>query len=183
MPIYQRDRVYSLIVGKDDDAVEINNLQIKFDVTKTSNNKDKKNIASVEIYNLSEHRRKKMEEDYVQVQLSVGYADTPLITLFTGQVTNITTSKLENFLTSRQGTDLVTKLDIDELYKELNGTVVSTVIPAGRTLRDVIVRTVKDIPEITQQEIAGKANSIQVPNGYPLIGTPRQILDKLSHDY
>lgn len=183
MAIFQRDRVYSLIVGKDNDAVEINNLQIKFDVVKTSSNKDKKNTASIEIYNLSESRRKALEQEYVQVVFKVGYADTDLVTLFSGQVTNITTSKLTSFLTKRQGTSFVTTLDIDELYKEVNGITVSGLVPAGQTVRDVIQRTVKDIPEIARQEMAGVGITKTLPNGYPLAGTPRQILDKLSHDY
>lgn len=183
MPVYQRDRVYSLIVGKEGDAVEINNLQIRFEVTKTSSNKDKKNLASIEIYNLSEERRRKLEEDYIQVSFSVGYADTELVNLFRGQVTNITTSKLPNILTTRQGTTLITKLQLDELFKELNDTPVSKIVAAGRTVKDVIQTLIEDIPEVTRQEIAGNAVNTGLPNGYPMSGTPRQILDKLSHDY
>src|SRR5690606_12382733 len=183
MPIYQRDRIYSLIVGKDDDAVEINNLQIKFEVTKTSNNKDKKNLASIKIYNLSEDKRRKLEEDYIQVAFSVGYAESELITLVTGQVTNIYTTKLDTFLTKRQGTDLVTTLELDELYKEVNNTALSSIVPSGKTVRDVILNTIKDIPEITRQEMSGEGINTHLPNGYPVSGTPRQVLDKLSHDY
>lgn len=179
---YQRNRIYSLVVGKEGDAVEINNLQIKFKVTKTSSNKDKKNLAQVEIFNLGADRRKKLEEDYIQVVLKVGYSDTDLLQLFAGQVTNIATSKLGNFLTKRQNTDLVTKLDIDELYKEVNNTTLSKIVPAGATYKDVIQTIVKDIPEVTRQEINGEEVKKQVIDGYPLSGTPRQCLDKLSRD-
>lgn len=180
---YQRGRVYSLIVGTADDAVEINNLQIKFKVEKTSSNKDKKNTAYVEIYNLSEDRRKRLEEDYVQVSLSVGYADTELLPLFQGQVKNITTSKLNVFLTKRQGTDLVTKLDLDELYTTMNGKNLSAFVPSGETVGSVIRNVIKDIPEITRQEISGEGVKKVLPNGYPVSGTPRQVLDRLSNDY
>jgi hypothetical protein len=40
--LYQKNRIYSLIVGTKTDAVEITNLQIKFEVTKTSDNREKK---------------------------------------------------------------------------------------------------------------------------------------------
>ena len=88
---YQRSRVYSLIVGTKDRAVKFNNtLNISFKCVKSSNNKDRKNEASIEIYNLAPETRKLLEEPYVQVQLQVGYKDDDdLITLFTGQVTNI----------------------------------------------------------------------------------------------
>ena len=179
----QKDRIYSLIVGTEDDAIEINNLQIKFKVEKASNNKDKKNTAYVEIYNLSEDRRTKLEKDYVQVQLSVGYAHTELVHLFSGQVKNITTSKLENFLTKRQGTDLVTRLELDELYTEINNSSITGFVPSGSNIRAVIERVIKDIPEVTQRQITGRNVETVLPSGYPLTGTPRQILDRLSHNY
>ena len=182
-PVYQRNRVYSLIVGKGDDAVEINNLQIVFEATKTSNNKEKKNTASIKIYNLSEDRRKRLEDEYIQVVFSVGYSDSGLVQLFSGQVTNVYSTKLKTHNTSRQGTDLVTTLELDELFTQTNANVVTGIVPAGKTVRDVILATIKDIPEITRQEMGGEGIGIQVPNGYPLAGTPRQILDKLSHDY
>jgi len=180
---YQRGRVYSLIVGTAEDAVEINNLQIKFKVEKSSSNKDKKNTAYVEIYNLSEDRRKRLEEDYVQVSLSVGYVDTEILPLFQGQVTNITTSKLDSFLTRRQGTDLVTKLQLDELYTEMNSKVLSAFVPAGSTVGSVVRRVIKDMPEVTRQEMGGSGVNTLLPNGYPVSGTPRQVLDRLSNDY
>lgn len=181
----QRNRIYSLIVGTADDAVEINNLQIKFVVTKTSDNKDKKNDARVEIYNLSEERRRALEEDHVQVSLKVGYTDTGLVELFAGQVLNVTNKKndIDSFLTRRQNTDLITKLDIDELYTSLNGKLLNKVVPAGKMVGDVIKEIIKDIPEITRQEMNGSAIKRQVPDGYPLSGTPRQNLDNLSRDY
>lgn len=181
----QRNRIYSLIVGTAEDAVEINNLQIKFTVTKTSDNKDKKNDAKVEIYNLSEDRRRALEEEHVHVSLSVGYSDTGLIELFSGQILNVTNKKndIDSFLTRRQNTDLITKLDVDELYTSLNGKLLNRIVPAGKTVGDVIKEIIKDIPEITRQETNGNAIKRQVPDGYPLSGTPRQNLDNISRDY
>src|SRR5690606_19290458 len=136
MTQYLRNRVYSLIVGTQEDAVEINNLQMKFTVTKTSNNKEKKNQARVEIYNLSEERQKALEDKYVTVQLKVGYADVlseeeELITLFSGQVVDLKVKQAGSYLTSRSGTDIITTLTVDEYFKELNGRMVSKTVPAG----------------------------------------------------
>src|SRR5690606_41091522 len=105
--ILQKDRVYSLIVGNENGAVEINNLQIRFQVVKTSNNKDKKNSAHVEIFNLKEETRKAFEEDYVRVSLKVGYYHTELVELFAGEVVNIsnTKSNIKPFNTRRSNTD------------------------------------------------------------------------------
>lgn len=180
---YQRNRIYSLIVGSGDDFVEINNLQIKFDVTKTSSNKDKKNSASIEIYNLSEDRRKKLEEDYVQVFFSCGYSDTGLTPLFSGQAVNVEMKKQGGSLTTRSSTDLITKIELDELYTALNWKAVSKFVPAGKTVKDVILTIIKDIPEISETRIGGERVKRQLPDGFPLSGTPRQNLDKISNEY
>lgn len=184
----QKNRVYSLIVGTQSDAVEINNLQIKFSVTKTSNNKEKKDKAQVEIYNLSEDRQRALEQKYVTVQLKVGYADTlgqgdELVTLFTGQVVDLKVSEQGSYLTSRSGTDIVTKLVIDELFKELNGRSISKTVPAGKTVEDVILSLVEEVPEITRHEMGGEGIKREVPDGYPMSGSPRQILDSLTRTY
>lgn len=186
--LYQRNRVYSLIVGTQENAVEISNLQIRFQVTKTSSNKDKKNQARVDIYNLSEEHQALLEDKYVTVQLKVAYADRigsddDLITLFTGQVVEAKMSEEGSYRTSRQRTDLVTSLVVDELFKELNGRQVSKTIPAGKKVRDVILGVVEDVPEITRYEINGEGVEREVPDGYPICGTPRQVFDELSKTY
>ena len=179
----QKDRIFELIVGTEDDAVIIRDLQVKFKITKSSNNKDKKNDAYVEIYNLSPERRKALEQDYVQVALSVGYVDTGLKPLFSGQVVNSSTTKIDKFLTKRSNTDLVTKLSIDELYTQMNGRAIKGLVPAGKTVKDVVLYAVKDMPEVTTYNIGGEGVKRTLVDGYPISGTPRKILDDLSRAY
>lgn len=181
--IKQFNRICSLVVGTKDDAIEINNLHIKFNVLKTSSNKDNKNSAWVEIYNLSEARRKALERPYVQVGLQVGFVDTGLHTLFTGQVINLSTNRVKPFLSRRVGADIATRLDIDEFYTELNGGVVSRIVPEGRTVKDVINEVVDSMEGITMTKFGGENINKTLPNGYPASGTPRQVLDKLSEEY
>ena len=56
----QRAREYQLIVGdwKNGDGLLIENLQVTFDISKSSNNKDRTNSAAIEIYNLSDESLK-----------------------------------------------------------------------------------------------------------------------------
>ena len=186
--LIQRNRVYSLIVGTQEDAVEINNLNVAFEVTKTSDNREKKNQARVAIYNLSKERRKALESNYVTVALRAGYLDAlrdvneiPL--LFSGQVTDLKVRQEGEFLTQREGTDIVTILTIDELFEQMNMPQVSKTIPAGKTVRDVIVSVVQDLPEVTRHEMGGQGINKVVPDGYPLMGSPRQLLDEVSKTY
>lgn len=180
---YQRNRVYSLVVGNEDGAIEINNLQIKFNVTKTSDNSEKKNSATVEIYNLSDAKRTALELPYVQVQLKVGWAGEELTNLFTGQVINISNTKIKSMLSKRNGLDIITKLDLDEMYSTLNHKIVSKIVPEGRTVRDLILEIVSDIPEVTRHEMNGKNIDKTLPDGYPIQGSPQSVLDRVSKAY
>lgn len=173
--IYQRDRQYSLIVGTLKDAVEINGLQIKFRVNKTSSNKDKKNKADIEIYNLSKEYQVLFEDKYVAVALSVGYEGTGLKRLFAGQAFSVGTRK--------EGADTITEIEVEELYKELNFKPLSKLVPAGKTVRNVIEELVKLVPEINKSIFNGKNITKTVIDGYPMSGTPRQVLNELSIAY
>lgn len=179
----QKDRIYSLIVGNAQEAVEINNLQIKFTVTKSSDNKKKKNSAVVEIYNLSEERRKSLENPYVQVQLRVGWADGDLTTLFSGQVVNISNTKIKPFISRRSGVDIITKLSVDEMYDLLNHKITNKAVPEGSSVRQALLALIKDMPEITRHEMNGKNLDKTMPDGFPIQGSPQQVLDRLAESY
>lgn len=173
--IYQMDRQYSLIVGTAKDAVEIRNLQITFNVTKTSSNKDKKNKARIEIYNLSKQYQVLFEEKYVAVALSVGYEGTGLKRLFAGQAFSVGTRKA--------GPDTITEIEIEELYKELNFKPLSKLVPEGKTVRNVIEELAKLVPEISRSIYNGSNINQVVIDGYPISGSPRQVLNEISSAY
>ena len=70
---FQRNRQYLLTVGDTSigEGLEINNLQITFDISKSSSNKDKTNSAAIEIYNLSDDSLKLIDVDYPAARFSV----------------------------------------------------------------------------------------------------------------
>lgn len=173
--IYQRNRQYSLVVGTASNAFEINNLEITFKVTKTSSNKDKKNKAYVEIFNLSKEHQALLEEPYVAVVLSVGYEGTGLKRLFAGQAFSVGTRK--------QGTDTITQIDIEAYFAELNFKTVSKLVPAGRTVKQVIQELLKELPEVSKSRFNGNNINKTVVDGYPMSGNPKRILDDISRAY
>lgn len=183
--MYQRWRVYSLVVGNKDRAVEFNNaLNISFRCVKSSNNKDRKNEASIEIYNLAPETQKLLEEPYVQVELKVGYVDDDsLVPLFRGQVKNVSSSSIPITLTNRKGATLVTKLDLEELFEPMNNTAISRTIPSGKTVKDAILEIARGVPEISRHEIRGTRVDTTLLDGAVLAGTPRYLLDKISREY
>lgn len=173
--IYQRNRQYSLVVGTAKDALEINNLQITFKVVKSASNKDKKNKAYVEIFNLSQEHQVLLEEPYVGVVLSVGYEATGLKRLFAGQAFSVGTRK--------QGTDTITQIDIEGYYSELNFKTVSKLVPAGKTIKQVIQELIKEIPDVSKSIFNGQNINKTVVDGYPMCGNPRRVLDDISRAY
>lgn len=173
--IFQRDRQYSLVIGTAQNAVEITGLQISFSVSKTSSNKDRKNKADIQIYNLSKDHQVLFEEKYVAVALSVGYEGTGLKRLFAGQAFSVGTRK--------SGADTITEIEIEELFQELNFKPLSKLVPAGKTVRNVIEEVVKSVPEISRSIFNGQAINKTVIDGYPICGSPRQILNEISSAY
>lgn len=175
--LLQVNRVYRLQVGNavTGEGLDINNLQVTFDISKSSSNKDKTNSASIEIYNLSDESLRLLDVDYPAAVFSAGYRDIGIKRLFAGQVTNVTTRK--------SGTDRVTQLQMGAAYKELNHDVMSQLTAPGRTVQDVAEDIRKAIPGISRGVYNGTNLSNPIIYGYPLQGTPKEMLNELSEKY
>lgn len=115
MDLIQRNRVYRLIIGdyQTGNGLEITDLQVTFDISKSSDNKKKTNSASIEVYNMSTEHIRLLDTDYPAAVFEAGYLDTggPK-RLFSGQVTHVSTRK--------SGTDTVTQVTLGTGYTELD---------------------------------------------------------------
>lgn len=172
------NRQYELIIGdyQNGNGLLINNLQVSFDISKTSSNKNKTNSAAIEVYNLSNESLKVLDTDYPVAVFSAGYVDTGgAKRIFSGQVTNISTRK--------SGTDRITQLQIGTAYTELNHEILSSLTAPGRTVQDVAEDIRKAIPGVSRGVYNGTNLTNQIIYGYPLMGTPREMLDELSEKY
>lgn len=175
--ILQRNRVYELIVGnyKTGDGLLIKDLQVTFDISKSTDNKNRTNSASIEIYNLSEENLKLLDTDYPAAVFSAGYLDTGGVKrLFSGQVNNVSTRK--------SGPDRVTQITMGTGYVELNHQNLSDLVPAGNNVKDAIEKL-----RVAIGADRGVYNGTNLSNpliyGYPLSGTPKEMLDELSQKY
>lgn len=175
--ILQRNRVYELIIGnyKTGDGLLIRDLQVTFDISKSTDNKNRTNSASIEIYNLSEESLKLLDTDYPAAVFSAGYLDTGGVKrLFSGQVNNVSTRK--------SGTDRVTQITMGTGYVELNHQNLSDLVPAGNNVQDAIEKL-----RVAIGADRGVYNGTNLSNpliyGYPLSGTPKEMLDELSQKY
>lgn len=174
--VYQVDRQYVLQIGQGKGSgIEITGLHVTFKVSKGSDNKRKTNKATVKIYNLSQEHQKYIEAPFVECTLSVGYHGTGIYRLFAGQVTVAGTEK--------EGTDTVTEIQIDTLYTELNHKTVSKTAPSGVNIKGVIENLVKEMEGISRVVFSGKNVSKSFVDGYPMVGSPRQILNEIGEAF
>ena len=175
--ILQRNRQYRLTVGdyKTGNGLLIEDLQVTFDISKSTNNKNRTNSASIEVYNLSEESLKVLDTDYPAAVFEAGYLDTggPK-RLFAGQVTNVSTRK--------SGTDVVCQLTMGSGYTELNHETLSDVVPPGNNVQDAIEKLRKAIGADRGVYNGTNLNN-EIIYGYPLSGTPKEMLDELAEKY
>lgn len=175
--ILQRNRQYRLAVGdyKTGNGLLIEDLQVTFDISKSTNNKNRTNSATIEVYNLSEESLKVLDTDYPAAVFEAGYLGTggPK-RLFAGQVTNISTRK--------SGTDIVTQITMGSGYVNLNHETLSDVVPPGNNVQDAIEKLRKAIGADRGVYNGTNLNN-EIIYGYPLSGTPKEMLDELAEKY
>ena len=176
--LIQKDRVYELIIGDykvGEGLLITNSLNVSFDISKSSSNKDRTNSATIEIYNLSDESLRLIDVDYPAAVFSAGYAEIGMKRLFAGEVTMITTRK--------SGPDRITQIQMGAGYTELNHQVLNKLVAPGRTLKDVVEDIRTAIPGVSRGVYNGTNLNNQVLYGYPLMGTPKTMLDQLSKKY
>lgn len=177
MDLIQRYRQYELIIGnyQTGQGLLITDLQVTFDISKSSDNKKKTNSATIEIYNLSDDHIKLLGTDYPAAVFSAGFLDTGGVKrLFSGQVTHVSTRK--------SGTERATQITMGTGYTELNHQVLSEFVPEGQPPKAAAERLIKAIGADR-----GVFNGTNLNNpliyGYPLSGTPKEMLDEICEKY
>lgn len=174
----QANRQYELKIGDtvSGEGLLINSsLQVTFDINKTSDNKNKTNSATIDIYNLSDESLKVLDTDYPYASFSAGYRDIGMKLLFSGQVTNVATKK--------SGTDRVTQITMGSAYTDLNHTLINQLTSPGRTVQDVAEDVRKVLTNVNRGVYNGNGVTTPIIYGYPLSGTPKEMLDELSEKY
>lgn len=170
----QRDRVYELVLGDTStgDAIVINSsLQLTFEISKSSDNKRGGNSASIEVYNLSPSSVQKLETEYLVCTFKAGYKETGPLVVVQGNVVETKTVK--------RGVDYITQILMGEGYTELNHTKLKSLVGPGETIGGVIEEIRKQMPGVVRGSIVGSNLNNPVLFGYPLTGTPAEMLRRV----
>lgn len=171
------DRKYLLQIGDAEtgQGLRINDLQITFKARKSVNNKKKIDQCSISIYNLSEESLAFLEKDYPVAILSCGYGDADsVVRLFYGSVVEVETSK--------RGTDRITRLDITPSYTDLTFQILSDLVPENNTVEDGI-ELIRKKTKLAKGVYKGENLTRPIVYGYPLSGTPREMIDRICDNY
>lgn len=170
------NRGYELVVGdyKNDpsNALLITEHQITFEVSKSISNKDRTNSCTIEIYNLNEEERAVLDKEFIAADFKAGYYQTEIKRLFAGEVVQVTTRK--------QRTDIVTQIKLGAGYSQINHGILNQLTSPGRTVKDVYEDLRKNITGLNRGVYNGANLNNPVIDGYPLYGSPKAELNKLS---
>ena len=163
------DRVAELIVGQSGkEGILIKDLRISFSIEKTLT--ETLNKSTIKIYNLNPTSRKLVETPNNAVVLKAGYKqDKGALTIFVGIV--------RRSLTSREGPDWVTELELDDGLIAYRDSKLSTSFKPGANAIDVLSQIagqfglpVSKFPD----SIAGK----QYPQGFSFVGRTRDVMTR-----
>lgn len=162
------DRVCELIVGQSGkDGILITDLRMSFSIEKTLN--ETLNKSTIKIYNLAPTSRKLVETPNNAVILKAGYKqDKGALTIFVGIV--------RRSLTSREGPDWITELELDDGLIAYRDSKFSATYNSGTLGTDVLKQVasnlglpVGSIPESTKQ----------YPDGFSFVGRTRDAMNKV----
>ena len=172
----QKDRVYELTIGdaKSGQGFVIDSsLQVRFDISKSSDNKRSGNSATIEVYNLSlEHIEMLDATEYVYCKFAVGYAEEGPRVVVDGNVTETVTVK--------RGTDYITQMRIGEGYVDLHHSKVKALVGPGKRVVDAIDELIKVMPGVSRGAFTGTNLNNPIVYGYPLTGSAAENLRRIA---
>lgn len=177
----QRERVYELVIGDPNvpaTSLALTEHQIFFEVRKSSDNTDQANVGKVQVYNLSDSQLKLLEREYPTAVLSVGYRG--------GEgLKRLIVAEVLHHKTIKSGTERVTHLSIAQNYTGLNHTTLSASVPPGSKVRDALeaIRKGFGFGEVPGYVYGNGVVDKELLYGFPLSGSPKDMLNKLSRTY
>lgn len=154
-------------------------LKIAFSISKTIDGEQ--NQGSITLYNLAESTRNAMGKEFTDVTLDAGYTPpsggSNVGRIFLGQIRDVTHS--------RQGSDIVTELQVaegDEAYRKAT---VSKTVPKGSSVEDVAneIMTGFEAYEINKGEWKFPDDMPPLSRPYSMFGGAAREFDRLGDSY
>lgn len=152
----------------------ISELRIKFNIEKSLVGYPNK--ATIEIYNLSEASRSKIEEDDLELSLFAGYEEHPLI--FKGEIINV--------IHLKDKTEWITTIYAGDATKTLNSATINKTLTAGTTVTQIYNELTKSMSNVTKGITEGLTKCLSgkksILRSLQLTGNVKDLLKKLAED-
>ncbi|MEE9382840.1 MAG: hypothetical protein V3V08_05440 [Nannocystaceae bacterium] len=164
-----------LVVGLGATAIDLTGLRIRFEVIKNQLTSRLQNACKVEVFNLSQSSREKIEERGTQIELRAGYGDK-LRTLFSGQ--------LRRAFSVHENVEWITTIYANEEWQAIQGSTVSQQWSAGtpaRTVLDDLAKTFGEPADGFRVQDIGDLPSILRP--LSLSGASSEAMNGLAETY
>ena len=164
-------REYKLLI----DDLEITELRIKFEVDKSLVGSP--NLAKIDIYNLKESDRNKINNEYSKVELYAGYKNKAKL-IFKGEVRNI----VHNYV----AVDYISTIFAADGALALETATIDETFPAGTSTEDMVTKLLTKLPGISKGSMEGikkcLTNKRSLLKSLLMSGSVKEWIDKLSAD-
>lgn len=168
----QYKRVYSLLIQNESISLTIKELRITFEVTKDL--RGYPNLARIDIYNLNQESRTKIQNEFDEIIFNAGYEGN-VKTLFVGKIKNVTHRRVAQ--------DSITTIYAGDGQKDFEQSFSSFTLAKGATLNDIITKVVEDLSETTLGLIEGVDLAQDKLQGYTVSKPTKKVLDELAREY
>jgi hypothetical protein len=148
-------------------------LKIEFTCTKTIGSKQ--NSGTVTLTNLSKARRNMLGEEYDKLTLEVGYKDSGLFTLLTGEIRDVSHAKTEP--------DITTSIEVGDGDKAITKGAVTKTFPAGTKPKAIVEYLRDQMPGLAKGKIKGLDDLPATKRPTTLYGYAYRELDTLGRQH
>jgi hypothetical protein len=165
----QFGRQLKLNIGNAKESIEITNLRVTFEISKTIDSKP--NPASIRVYNLNQsHRNLITSKTYNRVSLAVGYEELRVI--YMGDIIEV--------ITLRDGLDFIIQLTCGDGYEAYTGSLVNKTLKAGATDSSILAEASKSMK--VGNGVIDLPKERALPRGKVLTGNARDIMHKIARN-
>jgi hypothetical protein len=155
---------------------EISDLRVVFNIEKSLVGFP--NLANIQLYNLKEDNRNKLEKSNEKIQLYAGYEDTSTPLIFDGDIVNVVNKK--------KGVDWISEIFAQDGASILNSATINKTLPAGTSTEQIYNELLSNMGGITKGITEGLRNCLSgkqsLLRALQLSGNVKDWLDKISKD-
>lgn len=163
----QFGRQLKLVIGNENESLEITHLRVTFNVKKTLT--PEPNPAVIRIYNLNtSHRHLLTSKIFNRAALSVGYNEIRKI--YEGDIVEVNTL--------REGEDFISELTCGDGFSAFTSSIINKTLSSGNSDAQILQENTQAMG--IEHGVVDLPKDRQLPRGKVMFGDPRELLHKIA---